>query len=152
MTDQAEQRARVVAEAMSWLGTPYHPVARVKGAGVDCAQLPAAVYASAGVIAEIPLDEYSPQWHVNQTAELYLAEVLKHATEFDGPPGPGDFVLYHVGNTWAHGAIVTAWPTIVHALSGQCVTLGDGIRDPLAKKPLGQRRPRFFTLWPEAHS
>lgn len=30
------QRAAVVAEARSWIGTPYHNCADVKGAGVDC--------------------------------------------------------------------------------------------------------------------
>ena len=32
-------RAAVVAEAIAWLGTPYHHRARIKGVGVDCAQL-----------------------------------------------------------------------------------------------------------------
>ncbi len=137
----------MVAEAMAWLRTPYHPAQRVKGAGVDCAQLPAAVYHAAALLGDIPLATYSPQWHLNQREELYLGEVLKHAAEVPGPPLPGDFVLYRVGHCWAHGAIVIDWPTIIHAVSGRCVTLGDGLRDPLAKRPLGDRHPRFFTLW-----
>jgi cell wall-associated NlpC family hydrolase len=152
ITTEQQQRDLVWAEARTWLRTPYHPVARKKGAGVDCAQLPAAVYAGAGLVEEIPLDPYSPQWHVNQHDELYLQEVLKHAVEIPGPPGIGDFVLYRVGHCWAHGAIVGVWPQIVHAVSGQCVMLGDGQRDPLAKVPLGRRSPRFFTLWPQEAS
>ena len=36
-------RARIVAEAMTWLGTPYHHRGKLKGIGVDCAQLPLCV-------------------------------------------------------------------------------------------------------------
>ena len=32
---EAETRAAIVAEAMSWIGTPYHSHARIKGVGVD---------------------------------------------------------------------------------------------------------------------
>ena len=32
------QRLAVVAEAESWLGTPYHHEARIKGHGVDCVE------------------------------------------------------------------------------------------------------------------
>ena len=38
------QRAAVVAEARSWIGTPYHHAADVKGHGVDCAMLLIRVY------------------------------------------------------------------------------------------------------------
>jgi hypothetical protein len=39
----AAKRAQV-QEALTWLGIPYHHHARVKGVGVDCAQLLCAVY------------------------------------------------------------------------------------------------------------
>ena len=48
-----EQRQAVVAEALTWLGTPYHHRARVKGAGVDCGQLLAAVFEGAGVLRHV---------------------------------------------------------------------------------------------------
>lgn len=35
----SEQRAAVAQEALAWLGTPYHHHARIKGVGVDCAQI-----------------------------------------------------------------------------------------------------------------
>ena len=36
--DAKEQRERenLVAEALTWLGTPYHHAGRVKGGGTDC--------------------------------------------------------------------------------------------------------------------
>ena len=35
-----DPRAAVVKEAESWIGTPFHHAARVKGAGIDCLMLP----------------------------------------------------------------------------------------------------------------
>ena len=48
MTDP--RRAAVVAEAATWLRTPYHHMGRVKNAGTDCLMLLAEVYEAAGVI------------------------------------------------------------------------------------------------------
>lgn len=39
-----------VAEAMTWLGTPYHHQGRVKGVGVDCATLLCEVYKEVGLM------------------------------------------------------------------------------------------------------
>ncbi len=150
---EQRQREMVVAEARTWLRTPYHHNQRTKGAGVDCANLPAAVYAAAGMIPEIPPEEYSAQWHLHCNSddpdtERYLKRVLEYAREFSGPPGPADFVLWKVGRRWAHGAIVIEWPVIIHAAAraGE-VILGDALRDPFDKKLLTDREPRYFTLW-----
>jgi len=160
---ERRQRAMVVAEARTWLRTPYHHNQRLKGAGVDCANLPAAVYAAVGLIPEIPPEEYPAQWHLHRDQERYLGRVLDHATEFAGPPdagagnpnemgacapGPGDFVLWKVGRCWAHGAIVIEWPVIIHAAArAGAVILGDALRDAFDKKLLTDREPRYFTLW-----
>lgn len=36
--------SNTVAEALTWLGTPYHQQGRVKGVGVDCGTLLCEVY------------------------------------------------------------------------------------------------------------
>jgi cell wall-associated NlpC family hydrolase len=41
----ADTRARVVALARTWLGTPYHHQASLRGAGADCLGLLRGVYA-----------------------------------------------------------------------------------------------------------
>jgi cell wall-associated NlpC family hydrolase len=148
---EREQRERVVAEARAWIGTPYHSGQRVRGAGVDCAQLPAAVYHAAGMVTEIPVTHYSPQFHLHRSEELYLAEVLGHAVELpaEATPQPGDFVLWKVGRVFAHGAIVVAWPTIIHSVMGLGVVLDDaGQKSRLFwDDALGWRERRAFTLW-----
>ncbi|MFD2234833.1 NlpC/P60 family protein [Phaeospirillum tilakii] len=128
MTDlEASQRAAVVAEARSWLGTPYHERGRVKGAGVDCAMLPAEIYAGLGLIGPQDPGYYPPDWHLHRGVERYLAAVERVARLVDAPL-PGDLVMYRFGRAFAHGAIVTGWPTIIHAVKGLGVieSSGDG--------------------------
>ncbi len=141
------EREKVVAEARRWLRTPYRDCQRVRGAGVDCAQLPAAVYYVVGKILEVPHDHYSPQWHLHHDEERYLAAVRERAREIPGPPQPGDFALFKVGRCHAHGGIVTRWPFIIHAVSGLGVIESDASREPFARVVLIDREPRFFTLW-----
>ena len=141
----ASSRQAVVAEALSWQGTPYHHAARIKGAGVDCAMLPAEVYRAVGLIPEFAVEDYPPDWHLHRDAERYLDIVARHATEVPAPTGPGDFVLYRWGRCFAHGGIVTGWPRIVHAVIHVGVVLDRGDAGRLADRPR-----RFFTLWPAA--
>lgn len=75
-----EQREAVVRAAKDWIGTPYHHKAAVKKAGADCAMFPVAVFKECGII---PVDyhppEYSTQWHLHRSDELYLKEIEKFA-------------------------------------------------------------------------
>ena len=72
-------RAAIVAEAMSWLGTPYAHRQRLKGVGVDCAQLPLAVYRACGLLPEVEPEAYAAQWHLHRGEELYLDTVARFA-------------------------------------------------------------------------
>jgi NlpC/P60 family putative phage cell wall peptidase len=125
----AIERAAVVAEAEAWLGTPFHHEARVKGAGVDCAQLLAGVYHNAGLIPNLNISHYPHDWHMHRDAERYLATVFQYAVEVQGledrTPLPGDIVVFRFGRTFSHGAIVTAWPMVIHAYVGKAVSAED---------------------------
>ena len=127
----AAVRARVVAEALSWLGTPYAHRQRLKGVGVDCAQLPLAVYAAAGVIGEAEVGAYASQWHLHRAEELYLhhLQALGGREIARDQAGAGDFAVWRYGRTFSHGAILVAPGRIVHAVRGQGVVLGDLERD-----------------------
>src|SRR4051794_18561064 len=61
-------RACVVREAESWIGTPFHHAARVKGAGVDCLMLLAEIYEHAGIAPHIEPSFYVPDWHLHRDA------------------------------------------------------------------------------------
>jgi len=156
MTDEeAAQRQAVVAEAHSWLGTAYHPEGRVKGAGTDCGQVLILVYSAVGLIPAFDTGHYPFDWASHNTAERYMGFVRDHAHEIQGPPLPGDVVLWKFGRCFSHGAIVIAWPQIIHAQVGAGCVLADAE----AEQRLGwvgragQEKPRerlFFTLWPGA--
>ena len=75
------RRAAVIAEAQSWLGTPYHHMGRVKGAGADCLTLLAEVFERAGVIPHVEVPFYPPDWNLHRDAERYLEGVTRYARE-----------------------------------------------------------------------
>ena len=132
------KRAAVVAEAESWLGTPYHHMARLKGVGCDCLTLLAAVYEAAGVVPAIEIPFYPPDWHLHRGVERYMDGLLAYAHEVDAA-APGDVALFRFGRCFSHGAIVVEWPRIIHAWHAAGVVRGDAAKPLLAARP-----PRFF--------
>lgn len=109
-------REAVVACARSWVGTPYHPHARVKGAGVDCAQLLIAVFSETGLLQEFDPGTYPTQWHLHADEELLKEWVEQFAVSIaEEDARPGDVVIYKFGRTFSHAGVVISWPTIVHA-------------------------------------
>jgi cell wall-associated NlpC family hydrolase len=127
----AQFREGVRTIALSWIGTPYHHMGRVKGAGVDCAMFPLEVYREAGLIGEVEVPYYPHDWMMHRSEEIFLGIVQKLASELRSHEAakPGDFVIYKFGRCFAHGAIVLEWPTIIHALTGRGVVLADGERE-----------------------
>ena len=137
-------RAAVVAEAESWLRTPYHHHARVKGAGVDCAQILIGVYGAVGLVEPFDTGEYPMDWMFHRDEERYLAWVERYAREV-AHPLPGDIAVWRFGRTFSHGAIVTEWPHIIHAYRPErMVARGDATQGDLAG-----REVRFFSLFEE---
>ena len=137
-------REAVADEALTWLRTPYAHRQQVKGAGVDCAQFPLAVYAATGVIAPTDAGAYCPQWHLHRGEELYLNAVLGLAREIaPEAAGLGDFAVWRYGRTFSHGAILLQGARVIHALCGVGVTLGDRAVD----EDLKTRPMRVFSPW-----
>jgi NlpC/P60 family putative phage cell wall peptidase len=147
MTEQEhEHRAAVVAEAESWLATPYHHQGRIKGVGVDCAMLLVEVYHAAGCVPALDPRPYPPDWHLHRSAERYLGWVLRYAREV-AEPRPGDAALFRFGRCFSHGAIVAGWPRVIHAYVGQGCVRADGLQAPLIGRAV-----RFFSPWQHRQS
>lgn len=142
---EAQGRAAVVAEAMSWLGTPWHHRARVKGAGVDCAQFLIGAYVGAGLIAPFDTGDYPRDWHIHRDEERFLPFVLRFAAEIgEADAGPGDVILFRIGRVYSHGALLVDWPQAIHAaVNAEKVVLCDLDRD--VGLVSGPRR--FFSYW-----
>lgn len=145
MSEESDQRAAVIAEAMTWLGTPFRNNAAVKGQGVDCAQLLAKVFANAGVVPPQNVEIYSPQFFLHHSEEKFLSYVLPLAREIAiGDAREADVVVYKIGRVFAHGAIVLEWPKAIlhaHLLSGRVLITGAFEGD------LFGRDVRAFSFW-----
>lgn len=125
-------RESVVAEARSWLRTPYHKGARVKGAGVDCGTILFEVYRVAGFISAedqkvfeqlVPIKQ---DWFCHTTEEKYIKLVLRHAHKVledisyaTLKAAPGNVAVTHHspdGKIWNHGGLITKWPMVIHSV------------------------------------
>jgi len=139
------QRLAVVEEALTWIGTPYHHQGRIKGAGVDWGMLPAEVYAAVGVIEPIETPDYQPDFHLHRGEERYLGLVEAHAVRVEGrDPLPGDLALFRYGRVISHGAIVIAWPLVVHSY----ITAGGVVLDDAeANLDLRKRLVGAWSMW-----
>lgn len=111
----------IVVEALSWVKTPYMDQQCVKGAGVDCAMLLVGVAKACERLPQgwkVPV--YSPEWHIHQNEEVFLATVhhLGCIPISHRPLSLGSILLFQYGRVSSHAAIVVTVepePYIVHA-------------------------------------
>ena len=129
---------KVLVEAMTWLGTPYHHHGRVKGAGVDCATFLCEVYEAVGLITHIDPGTYSTDWHLHRSEEKYLSWLEKFGTLIESP-NPGDVAIWKIGRCFRQGAIVIDSKSIIHSYISQGVVL-----DSIQK--FGNREVKFFKV------
>jgi cell wall-associated NlpC family hydrolase len=127
-TGQHAMRLAIVAEARSWVGTPYHLGAMLKGAGCDCGTLLLGVAQACGFALDQKLERFTQDWFCHTSEEKYEKRLLRNATlvikAISYPTlkaQPGDLVLTHHSHMtnarFNHGGIVVAWPKIIHAVN-----------------------------------
>lgn len=124
-------RASVVAEARTWLRTPYHTMGRVKGVGCDCYTLLLEVFGTLGIFTDKDEEVFYPRdWFLHARNDHYKVRILRHAREMvehfcasseiaTEMTKPGNIVLLNVtkskGSLDVHGGIITAWPKVIHS-------------------------------------
>lgn len=97
-------RADIVAEARTWLQTPWVHQHRVKGHAVDCVGLVIGVARNLGLVPpEFDVQGYSrlPDGHLEALCERYMRPVSRSALQ------PGDVVVVAVAHDPQHMGIVT---------------------------------------------
>ncbi len=137
----------VLAEARTWIGTPYRHQADMKGVGADCIMILVRVFADTGLIQAIDPRPYADEWFLHRSEELYIGGIEQYAHEVS-EPSPGDVMVFRWGRCYAHGGLVTVLDplTIIHAYQPatrvieQVVALDHRLSDP-------DRAPRFFSIW-----
>lgn len=118
---------RIVAEARSWIGTPYRHQAAAKGAGADCLGLLRGVWRSIYGAEPEAVPPYTPDWAEPSREELLWRAALRHLLPRDGRhPLPGDVILFRMrdGGIAKHLGIAAApapAATFIHAYTGHGV-------------------------------
>lgn len=133
----ADQRQAAIAEAVSWLKTPFHFEACVKGQGVACGPLLIAIYGAVGIPVPANVGHFPPDWHLHTTEERYADIVRQYAKPVDAPQS-GDVVLFRVfkNRPFCHGGIVIDWPLIIHAADRRSVEYLNVSQTALAKREM----------------
>ncbi|MBB5518097.1 NlpC/P60 family protein [Amphiplicatus metriothermophilus] len=125
----AVSRARIVAEARAWLGTPYLHQASAKGAGTDCLGLIRGVWrALYGAEPEI-VPPYTPDWNerawlAGPRREPLLEAARRHMAErAPAAAAPGDALVFRVvcDGPAKHCGILSAPDRFIHAYAGRAV-------------------------------
>ena len=119
-------RDAIVAEAMSWLGTPYRHQASLKGVGCDCLGLLRGVWRA--LLGDEPeaMPAYTPDWAEAKGAETFAQAGSRHLVAIDiGEAGAGDVLLFRWrANVPAkHAAILVDEGRFIHAQQGAAVAL-----------------------------
>ncbi len=118
-------RTSIVAEARSWIGTPYRHQASLKGVGCDCLGLVRGVWRA--VIGDEPerAPAYGRDWAEASGDEAFARAARTHLIEI-GPAQilPGDVLLFRYAPRYPakHAAIVADAELMVHAHDGACVS------------------------------
>lgn len=110
---------RVINVARSWLGTPYHDQASVKGVGCDCAGLARGIWRE--VVGEEPasLPPYSRDWGEVGARETFASFVRPFMIEIDpATASPGALVLLRMkrGGPAKHCGVLVDHGLVVHAI------------------------------------
>jgi NlpC/P60 family putative phage cell wall peptidase len=124
MTDRTGTAEHVIAEARSWIGTPYLHQASLKGVGTDCLGLVRGIWRSLYGTEPEAVPPYSPDWAEASGLETMAEAARRHLREKPlHAPAPGDLLLFR----WRphlpakHAAIMTGEDSMVHAQEGAVV-------------------------------
>ena len=138
-------RDKIIVEARSWIGTPYHHQAAFKGVGCDCLGLVRGVWRAVyGADPEHP-PAYSRDW-----AETLREETLADAAGRHMIPlalnafERGDLLLFAINDNAPakHCAILVATDRMIHAIESHPVA-------EVSLVPWWRNRLRFAFRFPE---
>jgi NlpC/P60 family putative phage cell wall peptidase len=118
-------RARVVAEARTWIGTPYHHQASLRGIGTDCIGLVLAVCRTFDIGHDGVLPAYSRDWAEATGTETLLAAAHRHLVSVSPSAAlPGDVLIfrYRAHAVAKHAGFLATSSTFIHALENAPVS------------------------------
>ena len=111
----------IVAIARSWIGTPYHHQASVKGVGTDCLGLVRGIWRELYASEPEPLLPYTPSWSEAAGEERMLEGARRHLREIPmDTMAAGDVVLFRIRENAAakHAGVLSSHVRMIHAQEG----------------------------------
>lgn len=120
----AADPAKIVTCARSWLGTPYHDQASLKGVGADCLGLARGIWRE--VVGPEPRDvpAYTRDWGETVRREVLIEGAAPWMIPIDKvDAGAGSVVIFRMVREVIakHIGILTGEGTFIHAYSGDAV-------------------------------
>jgi NlpC/P60 family putative phage cell wall peptidase len=92
---RAVERAAIIAEARSWIGTPYHHQASVKAIGCDCLGLVRGVWRALYGREPMAPPPYSRDWAEAHGRETLAETAARYMRPVSVPAmRPGDVLLF----------------------------------------------------------
>lgn len=153
--EEAQGRAAIVREALSWIGTPFRDCSDIKGpdGAIDCAMLLVRCYVDTGRLEPFDPRPYPARWMLHRNEERFLGWVEgKLGGKRVESPRLGDVVIWQFGRCFSHGAILINSEEVVHAYSHARMCLTSRLDEhPLRYVSLGARewlRPvRYYDVF-----
>lgn len=134
----------IVAEAASWVGTPYRHQASLKGVGCDCLGLVRGVWRTIHGVEPEPVPAYTQDWAEAAGRETLAEAARRHMRMVPrGEAGAGDILLFRWRENLPakHAAILVDAARFVHAQQGAAVAFA-------ALTPWWRRRLAFVFRFP----
>jgi NlpC/P60 family putative phage cell wall peptidase len=116
--------ARIVSEALEWVGTPYRHQGSLKGVGCDCLGLVRGVWRAVyGKEPEEP-GPYAADWAEATGEDRLLAAAKRHCvSKAKDEAAPGDLLLFRWRSDVPakHAGVLAAEDRFIHAYQGHSV-------------------------------
>ncbi len=119
-------RGEIVAEATTWLGTPYRHQASLRGAGCDCLGLLRGVWRAFHGREPERAPAYTPDWAEAAGAETLAQAAARHMAAIDPDTAEaGDVLLFRWRSNLPakHAAILVSANRMIHAQQGAAVAM-----------------------------
>jgi NlpC/P60 family putative phage cell wall peptidase len=112
--------AGITAIARSWIGTPFHHQACVKGIGCDCLGLVRGVWRELYQTESALPPAYAFDWARDPSRELLMDAFNEYFLPAAGPCRADQLILFrwHIRWTASHVAIASSSSTLIHAQDG----------------------------------
>ncbi|WP_138424043.1 NlpC/P60 family protein [Maritimibacter alexandrii] len=115
-------RSDALAEARTWIGTPYRHQASCKGAGTDCLGLIRGIWRALYGGEPVAIPPYTPDWSEPSRDEVLMRTATALLTRVERPK-PGDVLLFRMRDKGVakHLGVLATPETFIHAYSGHGV-------------------------------